>query len=529
MFRKLTPEHRLVLYGAFLVPFIIYHCLKDKPYQVKKLCILYYCLGAMWTFLFRQDLTDYLHPATWPLHLCNTAVFVLPFCLIFNAKKLFNFTVFINVFGALIAMLMPNTGEGLHVLSWDVIIFFNTHFVAFFMPVLILSLDLFERPKLKQWIYSMIWFAVYFVAMLFTNALLSNIDPDVDFFFLNQDYIVSKLGDWAVKTRDLKFSFNIGEWSLTFYPVYQTLYFIAYTALSVAMWFLYSLLFRIWDSNRDLRAKRRDYKKLQKELSFLLEKKKENSEMAKDSKPVLELKHFYKKYGTNNYYSVEDASLKIEGGEIFGFLGPNGAGKSTTIKSIVGIQTISKGNIEVCGYDVTAQPVEAKKEIGFVPDHYALYENLTGREYINYIADLYGVSKEDRDERITKYVHDFQLENAFDNQMKTYSHGMKQKMTIMAALVHDPKVWILDEPLTGLDPQSIYQVKLCMINHAKEGNIVFFSSHIIDVVEKLCTRIAIIKKGHIVYENSMEGVLKEPPEGLEQFYMETIRDNGDND
>ena len=161
-------------------------------------------------------------------------------------------------------------------------------------------------------------------------------------------------------------------------------------------------------------------------------------------------------------YAVHDDNLEVHGGEIFGFLGPNGAGKSTIIKSIVGIQPITDGSIAVCGYDAERQPVQAKRQIGFVPDHYELYENLTGREYINYIADLYHVSREDRDTRIAHYVSLFMLQGAFDNPMKTYSHGMKQKIAIMAALVHNPRVWILDEPLTGLDPDSIFQVKECM-------------------------------------------------------------------
>ena len=227
--------------------------------------------------------------------------------------------------------------------------------------------------------------------------------------------------------------------------------------------------------------------------------------------------------------AADNVNLEVKAGEIFGFLGPNGAGKSTCIKTTIGIQPVTSGSIEVCGYDVSRQSVESKKLIGYVPDHYALYEKLTGREYINYIADLYGVSKADRDARIAKYVDLFELNQAFDNRMQTYSHGMKQKMTIMAALVHNPKIWILDEPLTGLDPQSIYQVKEVMKEHAKAGNVVFFSSHIINVVEKLCTRIAIIKKGHIVYEADMKDVEKDHPEGLEEFYMKTIRDNGDLD
>ena len=163
-------------------------------------------------------------------------------------------------------------------------------------------------------------------------------------------------------------------------------------------------------------------------------------------------------------------------------------------------------------------------QIGFVPDHYALYENLTGREYINYIADLYNVSKADRDARINEYVKRFRLEGAFDNPMKTYSHGMKQKVTIMSALVHNPKIWILDEPLTGLDPESIFQVKECMKEHASRGNIVFFSSHIIDVVERICDRIAIIRKGQILCVKSIAEI-EASGIPLEEFYMSMIDGN----
>ena len=240
-----------------------------------------------------------------------------------------------------------------------------------------------------------------------------------------------------------------------------------------------------------------------------------------DDSPRIVLNNFRKRYGTNKHYSVDGVSLEVHGGEIFGFLGPNGAGKSTIIKSIVGIQTITEGSIEICGFNVERQPVQAKLNTGFVPDHYALYENLTGREYINYIADLYQISKEYRDQTIEKYVTLFQLTGSFDNQMKTYSHGMKQKIAIMAALVHNPKVWILDEPLTGLDPTSIHEVKECMKAHAAKGNIVFFSSHIIDVVEKLCDKIAIIKKRQLRAYTTLSD-LNERGIELEQYYLQMI-------
>ena len=157
------------------------------------------------------------------------------------------------------------------------------------------------------------------------------------------------------------------------------------------------------------------------ELKKFLGGKPESLPASGDDSPRLVLKNFSKRYGSNMHYSVRDVSLDVKGGEIFGFLGPNGAGKSTIIKSIVGIQTITSGEIQICGYDVEKQPSYAKLNTGFVPDHYALYENLTGREYINYIADLYSVTKEYRDEIIEKLVDRFQLTGSFDNQMKTYT------------------------------------------------------------------------------------------------------------
>ena len=519
-FDGFTPEHRIMLYASFVIPILICLALRNKSYEIRRFSMIYLSLATMWTYLNNYGFSNVTDPLSWPLHLCNTAMFIIPICLIFKMNRLFYFTFFINVMGALLAMLMPNTSADSSILQTSVIIFWVNHFCAFFMPVLLVALKLFERPKLKQWVYSMIAFVVYFVCILVINAWFSNYGS-VDFFFLNSDFIVDKLGRWAENTRNFVVSFEVNDLTLTFYPVYQSLFFVVYCFISLAIWFVYEQLFQIWDLNEDRRLREKDYKRMKRELSFLLQGRSEDEPMSGDNKPCLELKKFSKKYGTNKHFSVKDASFKVNGGEIFGFLGPNGAGKSTIIKSIVGIQTITSGSIEICGYDVKRQAVQAKKEIGFVPDHYALYENLTGREYINYIADLYGVSKEDRDERINRYVTNFQLEGAFDNQMKTYSHGMKQKITIMAALVHDPKVWILDEPLTGLDPTSIYQVKECMKEHAKAGNIVFFSSHIIDVVEKICDRIAIIKKGTILCDVKVKDLDKKKI-NLEDFYLENI-------
>ncbi len=534
-----NPEHRLMLYIAIALPIIIYMLLRDKPVRVNKMILTYMSLAFLWVYIGRwnfedlkiaelfkaetwtQGLDTLMLFKNWPLHLCNTAMFLYPICLIFNFKKLFNFCLFINVFGAFCAMIFPNEISGVSAIGTERISFWLNHYAAFFMPLMMVSLKVFRRPRFREWIYAMIALVVYFGAMLFLNAAIGS-----DFFFLNGDFIVENIGQWAERTRDVVATITIQGRELVFYPLYQTLFIIFYMALSVGIWFLYALLFRSIDRGIDRRKREKDYKRMKKDLKKYLGDKSELESISGDNSPSLVIRNFSKRYGSNKHYSVNNVSFEVKGGEIFGFLGPNGAGKSTIIKSMVGIQTITSGHIEICGYDVEKQSVAAKMNTAFVPDHYALYENLTGREYINYIADLFGVTKEDRDAFIDKYVDLFQLTGAFDNQMKTYSHGMKQKITIMSALVHNPKVWILDEPLTGLDPTSIHEVKECMKEHAAKGNIIFFSSHIIDVVEKLCDKIAIIKKGQLRAFVSMQE-LNEKGIDLEKFYLDIIYDGND--
>ena len=523
----LSQWHRIVIYFSVIIPFIIYHVIKDKPEDVKRFAMLFMSIGLLWSYLSYRTLGEWIQPLNWPLHLCNTAMFIIPICIAFRLNKVFYFTLFINVLGAFFAMILPNTSSEVNALGWIRIHFWINHYPAFFMPVLLIALKIFKRPKFKEWLYSQAAFATYFVFVLIFNAWFSNYGT-VDFFFLNSDFIVDKLGPWAERTRDLTWNIHIKDLTLTFYPIYQALFYVVYVVISAAMWFLYALLFSTWDAAEDRRLKERDYKDMKKKLKEFLGDRTIFEPATGDDSPKLILRNFSKRYGSNKHYSVNNVSLEVNGGEVFGFLGPNGAGKSTIIKSVVGIQTITSGEIEICGYNVEMQPVQAKLHTGFVPDHYALYENLTGREYINYIADLFEVNKDYRDKIIEKYVERFQLVGSFDNQMKTYSHGMKQKITIMAALVHNPAVWILDEPLTGLDPTSIHEVKECMKEHAAAGNIVFFSSHIIDVVEKICDRIAIIKKGKLRACVTLKE-LEEKGIELEQFYLSIINEKDEAD
>jgi ABC-2 type transport system ATP-binding protein len=213
---------------------------------------------------------------------------------------------------------------------------------------------------------------------------------------------------------------------------------------------------------------------------------------------MLIVKGLYKKYPNNAFASADNISFEVRPGEIFGFLGKNGAGKSTTIKCITGIIPFDAGSVSVCGFDIQKNAVQAKMNMGYVPDNHMVIEKLTGREYVNYVADLYRVPREARIERIRYFTATFSLEHAIDKQIKSYSHGMKQKICIMAALIHEPRVWILDEPMMGLDPQSSADIMRYMQTHAQKGNSVFFSSHNLDVVKKLCHRVAIVNAGKIV-------------------------------
>lgn len=517
----LTAAHRVFLYMCVVFPVTTYVFLRDKEYKVRDFALTFISLATMVTFCINYKYDTFLDPTAWPIHLCNTAMFLVPICMIFKWKRLFYFTYFINVMGAFLAMLMPNYSDTTNLFSVRMVTFWTNHYCAMIMPILMVALKIFERPKIKQFWYSIGWFAVYFVFALMMNAWFSNFsDTTVDFFFLNSDFIPKKLGEWCERMFDVTTSFTIGSNTFVFHPFYQAVFFIVYIGIAFGIWFVYEQFFSIADAHYDMLQRKKKIKLAEYALSAKLNGRSISEPMYENTGICLELKNFSKKYGTNKNYAVRDANLKVYGGEIFGFLGPNGAGKSTIIKSIVGIQPITDGQILVCGYDVEKQPVMSKRQVGFVPDHYALYERLTGREYINYVADIYDVSKEDRDRRIADMVRRFELTESFDNQMRTYSHGMKQKIAIMAALIYEPKIWILDEPLTGLDPNSIFQVKECMREHAQKGNIVFFSSHIIDVVERICDRITIIDHGRILVTEKVEDIEKQY--SLESFYMNTV-------
>ncbi len=240
---------------------------------------------------------------------------------------------------------------------------------------------------------------------------------------------------------------------------------------------------------------------------------------------MIELTNVTKSYPGKK--AVKNLNLTIPDGKIFGFLGPNGAGKSTTIKMMTGILPIDEGTITINGKDMTKDTLSAKRIIGYVPDRSDIFLRLKGIEYLNFIADVYDVPKEIRETKITELTKKFGIYEALDDHIQTYSHGMKQKIVVSGVLLHDPDVWILDEPLTGLDPQSSYTLKEMMREHASKGKIVFFSTHVLEVVEQLCDEVAIINHGQIQFQGNMADMKQQYQENdnLERLFLE-LTQNG---
>jgi len=236
---------------------------------------------------------------------------------------------------------------------------------------------------------------------------------------------------------------------------------------------------------------------------------------------MINIKNVTKSYN-GTYKAVDNLNLEIKDGEIFGLLGPNGAGKTTTIKMITGIIESTLGSIEINNIDINKDPIKAKEQFGYVPDSPDMFLRLTGIEYLNFMADVYGVSKDDRTIRINELSKRFEMSSAIGDKIQSYSHGMRQKIVIMGVIIHNPKVWILDEPMTGLDPKSAFILKEMMREHANAGNTVIFSTHVLEVAEKICDKVAIINKGQLIFNgtlNNMRDEFKEN-ESLEEMFLE---------
>ena len=237
---------------------------------------------------------------------------------------------------------------------------------------------------------------------------------------------------------------------------------------------------------------------------------------------MIEIKNVSKTYN-GNIKAIDNVTLDIPNGKIIGFIGLNGAGKTTLIKMMTGILKPDKGTIKINGLDIIKDSLEAKQNIGYITDSPDMFLRLTGIEFINFISDIYKVDVKTRKEKIKYLAKEFGLEDLLDKPMQGYSHGMRQKMMVVAALVHEPSVWILDEPMIGLDPRSAVALKKMMREHVKNGNTVFFSTHVLEVAEKLCDEIVIIDKGKIVYYGTLDALIKKhKKKDLEELFLEVI-------
>ena len=232
---------------------------------------------------------------------------------------------------------------------------------------------------------------------------------------------------------------------------------------------------------------------------------------------ILEIKHYSKSYGTGKK-AVDDLSLRVMGGDIFGFIGHNGAGKSTTIRAVVGVLDFTEGEITIDGHSVRNEPVACKRVTAYIPDNPDLYETLTGIQYLNFVADVFGIGAAEREARIRKYADLFEITSDLGDLIGAYSHGMKQKVAIISALIHDPKLLVLDEPFVGLDPKATFTLKEIMRDMCQRGAAVFFSTHVLDVAEKLCNKVAIIKHGRIIASGTMEALTE--GHSLEEAFLE---------
>ncbi len=233
---------------------------------------------------------------------------------------------------------------------------------------------------------------------------------------------------------------------------------------------------------------------------------------------MLELKDYTKIY-SNNKVGADKVNLKVESGDIFAFIGHNGAGKTTTIKSIVGINDITSGDIIIDGVSIKENPILCKQKIAYVPDNPDIYPALTGIQYINLVADFFKVDKKKREDLTKKYATELELINDLNNQISTYSHGMRQKLVLISAFVHSPKLLVLDEPFVGLDPKATFILKEIMKKFVENGGAIFFSTHVLDVAEKLCNKVAIIKDGKIIANGTMAEIKKDST--LENVFLES--------
>ena len=514
-----TQHYLLILFLISISLFIGYY-LKRKSDVFKKVAIYTISISSLIVLLDNYSYLNFLNLSKLPItipFICLISFFI---SILFKFKKLFYASYFISVFAVLYNFIYPNLESSIYFINPVSYSFWQTNTYIFIIPVVLLASGYFPIFRSKDNLISVISFSAYFVFLILvdiffqsvrSSSLFKNTYLDVDYFYLNKDVIVNNITILKGVKENYIINFKYKEVNIKIPYLYLIVVYISYLFLSVftislSEYFfknikVYKEVFFVYKKRLKNNGRKNNlYKKIKKSLGLknVSKLKDEILKIKEESQANLKVSNFYKSFDQSDNYTVRDVNFEFEKGDIIGFVGHNGAGKSTCIKTIVGINDITKGSITICGYDIKENPEISKYLIGYVPDNHPLYENLTGYEFIKYVASLYLVKNEDFNKRYQYFIKLFNLEKSINNYIKTYSHGMKQKISVIASLIHEPKVWILDEPLTGLDPTSVLMIKKCIIDHAKKGNIVLFSSHIIEVVENMCNKILLIKSGQII-------------------------------
>ena len=523
-----SPLHIFIITFSIITPFIIALLLQKITREWQEILLHFFTISLFVVFIDYYTILDFYNLSKWPIHLCHTAVYLILIAIWFKQKKLFYFTYFVNVIGTLFAIIFPAINKNYSFFSPEAVHFWQNHIGILFIPIIAVRINYFPKPVLKDMTMQALLFTIYFIFVSFVNAIFPTIRNSVvfgnsgigvDYFFLNGTQISQYVSILRIAREKVVKTITINGVKSSIYLLHNLIIYISFITFTFGLIAVYNyidnFILNFKNITREFIIRLKKHQKIpklnKKELYMLNEKK-----------AKLQINNFSKIYPGANFYSVKDFSLTINEGEIFGFIGHNGAGKSTLIKSLVGVNSYD-GEISICDINLKLNPAQAKFLIGYVPDNHPLYERLTGREYIKYCAQIYMVEKKDYQARLDYYLELFNLTKDIDRLINTYSHGMKQKVSIIASLIHEPKIWILDEPLTGLDPTSVLMVKNCIINHAKKGNIVFFSSHIIEIVEGICDKIAIIKKGQLMYTGEVQNALKEY-DSLTDLYKKYVLD-----
>lgn len=507
--------HLLAIFMPIIVSVLLIKIIFYKSLNTKKLILILISISSLYSFYSKYSILDFKLLSNLPFHLYYLSLIPLFFAILFRIKKIFYFSYTISVIGPLWFILFPNSELSSLLFSTDNVTYFLPHIYNLVIPVLAVGINYFEKPKPKHVIISLSIFTFYYLLIIFLNTWFINFDANVDYFNLTKNSFIDSF--FLVNIRKNSYVINLTtNVKLKLYYVFYLVVYLSFIISTLLFVALNSYMFGLHDSVVYMGYKM----KFQKENKINFKEKidDELKEKLKMSKAHVKVSSFSKKYLKNDFYSVKNVSFEITEGKIVGFVGHNGAGKSTLIKSIVGIQTISEGKIEICGNDISKNPTQAKYLLGYVSDNHALYEELTAREYITFVGKLYNVHTDIINQKLVELANFFHITKDLDRQIRTFSHGMKQKISVISSLIHEPKVWVLDEPLTGLDPTSSYQLKQAIKDHAKKGNIVIFSSHIIEVVENLCDEIVIIKRGQMILNDSIKN-LKNKYSDLESLYI----------